>query len=173
MLRRLLAVIVAGLAVTVPMGREEAAAATVTGPFEIVFAHSGKCLDVAGATPLNVQLTQYTCTGAYNTHWYLDWSADRSYFLIRNRATSQCVNVSGNRYLNGQPIIQWPCNAAYNNERFKSMPAPNGYLYIETWLAPNKVVHQQGNQTHTNNAPVTLWDKGANNRNTQVTFIQR
>jgi hypothetical protein len=173
MLRRLLAAIMAGLAVTVPVIQDRAEAAAVTGPFEIVFAHSGKCLDVAGATPLNVQLTQYTCTGAYNTHWYLDWAADGSYFLIRNRATAQCVNISGNKYLDGRPIIQWPCNAAYNNERFHRTAAPNGNSYIEAWLVPGKVVHQQGNQTHTNNAPVSLWEKSASARNTQVTFIQQ
>ncbi|MFI5914746.1 RICIN domain-containing protein [Dactylosporangium sp. NPDC051541] len=149
-----------------------ATAATVTGPYEIVFAHSGKCLDVAGATPLNVQLTQYTCTGAYNTHWYLDWAADNSYFLIRNRATGLCANVSGNIYLNGRPIIQWTCNQAYNNERFKRTTAPNGY-YLETWFPTDKVIHQEGNQTTANNAPVSLWGKSPTAKNTQVRLVQR
>ncbi|WP_271189958.1 RICIN domain-containing protein [Dactylosporangium matsuzakiense] len=171
-MRRLLAVIVAGWAVSVPVLAEPAAAASVTGPFEIVFAHSGKCLDVAGATPLNVQLTQYACTGAYNTHWYLDWASDGGYFLIRNRATGLCANVSGNIYLNGQPVIQWTCNAAYNNERFVRNAAPGGRYYIATWFPTGKVLHQEGNQAHTDNAPVSLWSPSASALNTQVTFVR-
>lgn len=164
MLRRLLAAIVAAVAVIVPFMPEKAMAATsVAGPYEIRFLHSGKCLDVAGASPFNVQLTQYTCTGAYNTHWYLDYDGD--YFLLRNRATGLCANISGNIYLNNQPVIQWTCNKAYNNERFKRSSGPDGYR-IQSWLSPNKVIHQQGNQQG-NNAPVSLWEVSSA-LNTQV-----
>src|SRR5205823_631688 len=88
-----------------------------SGPYWLVFGHSGKCLDVAGGNTANIQLTQYTCTaGALNEQWDLNFDVDHNYFEIQNRKTHKCVNVSGDGTANGTPIIQYPCSYSYLNE---------------------------------------------------------
>jgi hypothetical protein len=137
-------------------------AATTVGPYQLVFYHSNKCLDVRGGVREVIPLTQYDCVaGAQNQQWYQDYR-DGQWFQLRNRKTGWCVNVAGYQTGNNTPLVQYPCGAGYNNEWFDTAYntggyPPQGVWWVEPFIAPNKAIHVPGASQY-NNAPVTLWD---------------
>ena len=101
-------------------------------PYNLQFAHSGRCIDIPGAVSTNVQLEQYTCVLQSNEYWYIDGAVGGP-FRIRSALTGKCMNVQGAHYVNGAAIIQYPCGA-YNNELWNSLQIdanPDYLIYAE------------------------------------------
>ena len=93
----------------------------VFGPFFIVSANSGRCVNVKGAATGNsVPLIQFDCVNAANNHWFLIDSGDGVDLFIQSASSSRCMNVKGAATGNSVPLIQFDCVAALNNLWFLS-----------------------------------------------------
>nr|WP_240508258.1 RICIN domain-containing protein [Streptomyces ossamyceticus] len=84
--------------------------------YTVVNQHSGKCLDVNGASTTDgAAVIQYTCNGAANQQFQLRpvtalGNAD-DYQLVAVHS-GKCVDVSQISTAAGAKIHQWPCDAA-------------------------------------------------------------
>ena len=84
--------------------------------YQIVAAHSLKCLNVSGAsTTSGAQVIQWTCVGASNQKWYLE-QVEPGYYYIRALHSNMCLNVKGASTTSGALIIQHTCNRELNEE---------------------------------------------------------
>jgi endo-1,4-beta-xylanase len=90
-----------------------------------VAAHSGKCLEVPnGSTQSWLQLQQRTCgSGAQNQQFEFERVASGTLgtgvYLVRNRASGLCLQVRDGSTADGTPIVQVPCIATANSQRFE------------------------------------------------------
>ena len=87
--------------------RIEAQSGPAPGVYEVVARHSGKCLDVAGAS-LNAgaPVIQWTCHGGENQHWAVEASTDGSYRLVAGHS-GNALDVSGASLADAAAIIQY------------------------------------------------------------------
>lgn len=77
------------------------------------FAHSGKCLDVAGISHADgANVYQWNCTGGANQQWVQIDTAGG--FLLKARHSGKCLDVSGISFASGANIYQWNCTGATN-----------------------------------------------------------
>ncbi|KUN58237.1 hypothetical protein AQJ46_43280 [Streptomyces canus] len=85
--------------------------------FEIVAAHSGKCLDVEGwGTHDGARVIQWPCHGGNNQKWYLERRADNQW-QIRSLHSGKCLDAH-NPALTAPPqgtrLQQWTCLGGQN-----------------------------------------------------------
>lgn len=82
--------------------------------FELIAAHSGKALDVAGAAQNDgAAVIQWSINGGNNQRWLPEAVGDGSYvFVCRN--SDKVLDVAGASTRNGAPVIQWPRNGGEN-----------------------------------------------------------
>ena len=88
--------------------------------FFIVAKHSGKCIDVSGASlaPL-AGIIQYTCHGGDNQRFILMRKEDGSYLIVAKHS-GMCLDVQG-ASLGAVQLIQYPCHGG-GNQRFNLPP---------------------------------------------------
>jgi hypothetical protein len=74
--------------------------------------HSGKCLDVAGASQANgARVQQYTCNGTAAQRWYRDYiGSDHRFFYLEVAASGDCLEVKGDSRADNAPVVQEPCD---------------------------------------------------------------
>jgi len=74
--------------------------------------HSGKCLDVAGASHADgARVQQYTCNGTAAQRWYKDYiGSDHRFFYLEVAASGDCLEVKRDSYADNAPVVQEPCN---------------------------------------------------------------
>ncbi|MDH4390826.1 MAG: RICIN domain-containing protein, partial [Aquabacterium sp.] len=77
------------------------------------FAHSGKCLDVAGISQIDgANVYQWNCTGGANQQWIqIDTVGG---FLLKARHSGKCLTVAGISQLSGANINQFTCIGGSN-----------------------------------------------------------
>jgi cytochrome c peroxidase len=81
--------------------------------FSLVANHSGKCVDVAGAsTSAGGNVYQWSCHGGDNQLWEEVPTAGG--FLLKNKNSGMCMDVSGISYAQGANIYQWTCHGGPN-----------------------------------------------------------
>jgi hypothetical protein len=88
--------------------------------------HSGKCVDITGASALagaNVQ--QWDCSGRTNQQFRLRDAGSGYYELRPMNSTGMCLDVFQASMVNGGNIDQWTCNG-HTSQRWKLVPVPAG-----------------------------------------------
>jgi hypothetical protein len=101
---------------------DESSPEVIPNFYQVVAQHSGKCMDVAGASLSdNTRIIQWSCNGGNNQQFYLTPMNDGTY-TISARHSGKCVDVSGASTENGAAIIQWACHGG-DNQRF----------YVQDW----------------------------------------
>jgi hypothetical protein len=85
--------------------------------YNIVATHSGKCLDVAGAsTANNANVQQFGCNGGDNQKWAISEVAG-GYTVLVNKLSGKCLDVAGAETGNNANIQQFDCNGG-DNQKF-------------------------------------------------------
>ncbi|HEX2453638.1 MAG TPA: DUF1800 family protein [Vicinamibacterales bacterium] len=164
MIRRPRSLLLIGLVlVTVAAGRPHLRAAPPdqSGAYELVAGHSGKCLDVSGAsTEDGAQVVQWTCNGGLDQRWTLQPAADGYYNLIAAHS-GKALDVTGMSVDDGAQVIQYTINGGAN-QQWLPMPVGGGY-YTLTARHSGKALDVSGVSVD-DGAPVIQWtlNGGAN-----------
>jgi len=96
---------------------------------EIVSRHSGKCLDVYGAsTDDAAAIIQWTCTGGPNQQWRLERVPSGAYRLVA-RHSGKVLDVYGALIDDLAPAIQYPGHGG-DNQLWTLEPVSGGYVRI-------------------------------------------
>jgi C-terminal processing protease CtpA/Prc len=100
------------------------------GPYyEIISRHSGKCLDVDGASTEDAApVIQWRCHGGANQQWRLEAVANGA-FRLTARHSGKVLDVYGGSIEDLAPAIQYPWHAG-ENQLWAIEPASDGYLRI-------------------------------------------
>ena len=81
-----------------------------SGYVRLVAAHSGKCLDVTGASTADgAAVIQWTCGSGTNQQWTLASNGS-----IVSRSSGKCLDVPGFSTTDGTALDQWACNGGAN-----------------------------------------------------------
>ena len=103
-------------------------AAIVNDAGAIVAKHSGKCMNVSGATPADgAQVIQWNCVGAGNDQWTLRPSQDA--YQIVAKHSGKCLDVYGGSTANGAQVIQWGCHSG-NNQLWYARPVGDYFQLV-------------------------------------------
>jgi uncharacterized protein (DUF1800 family) len=138
-----------------------AQAPNLTGAYELVARHSGKCLDVSGVSMDDgAPVIQWTCNGGLSQRWSLQPAADGYYNLVVGHS-GKMLDVSGVSTDDGASVIQWPSNGG-QNQQWLPQPVGGGY-YTLTVRHSGKVLDISGVSTD-DGAPAIQWipNGGAN-----------
>ncbi|MED7952203.1 RICIN domain-containing protein, partial [Streptomyces sp. BE303] len=89
-----------------------------TGYVQIMARHSGKCLDVEGASTVDGALVvQNTCTGSQSQQWQVQKVADGSgHVRLIARHSGKCLDVINQATTNGAALEQWTCGTGTNQQ---------------------------------------------------------
>jgi galactose oxidase len=140
----------------------DAAVAQLTNtPISITAQHSGKCLDVYGASVADgAAVIQWSCHGGANQKWSLRPYLD-AYQVVASHS-GKCLNVQGASTADGARAVQLPCVGA-NNELWYVSPRGSGYELVARHSA--KCLAVNGGLA-TDGAQVVQWacDGSANQR---------
>src|SRR5262245_4946132 len=149
------------LVAVVPDSPRLGAAADLAGSYELVAHHSGKCLDVSGAsTDDGAPVIQWTCNGGLSQRWTLHATADGNYLLIAAHS-GKARDVKAEWQRDGARVIQYTISGGANQE-WLPQPAGDGY-YTLTAHHSGKVLDVSG-ESPDDGAPVIQWplNGGAN-----------
>jgi uncharacterized protein (DUF1800 family) len=131
-----------------------AQAPSLAGSYELVARHSGKCLDVTGASMDDgAPVIQWTCNGGLNQRWKLQPASDGYYNLVASHS-GKLLDVAGVSTDDGAQIIQWPANGG-QNQQWLPKPLGGGY-YTLTARHSGKVLDISGVSTD-DGAPAIQW----------------
>lgn len=132
------------------------------GNYHFVVRHSGRCLDVPGASTDNaVQLQQYTCNGTVAQSFAMvpagtsDSVDPNAWYNLVNRGSNRCVDARGGNAANGAVVQQYTCNGTAS-QSFQFVPTGDGYYVIVVRLVPNPVLDVTNGST-ANGALIQLW----------------
>ncbi|MES5818716.1 RICIN domain-containing protein [Streptomyces sp. RG80] len=82
-----------------------------TGYYQLVGRGSSLCLQEN-----STNVTQENCGSATSQQWSLTASASGSYWLVKARASGECLDVNGASTANSAAIITYTCNGATNQQ---------------------------------------------------------
>lgn len=92
--------------------------------------HSGKCLDVAGASQaIGARVQQYTCNGTVAQRWMKDYT-DSGYFLLEVAASGQCLQVKAGGFADNQSVVQMPCTGDYDQQWTQRTSGVYGWPFL-------------------------------------------
>ncbi|MGG8407032.1 RICIN domain-containing protein [Streptomyces sp. 12297] len=124
--------------------------------------HSGKCMDVQGASPSNgADVFQWDCLSStqYNQQWYLEINSD-GIMRVRAAHSGKCLDVQGASHKDAANVFQWDCLAdTYRNQRWflANERVQNGrYTYNIIAQHSGKCLDVAG-ASHLNGANVFQW----------------
>ena len=84
--------------------------------YEILIRHSGKCVDVQGASRANsARVIQYTCHRGANQQWR-PVPISGGYYELVARHSGKCLDVRGASRANSTPLIQYTCHRGANQQ---------------------------------------------------------
>ena len=99
------------------------------GTYELIARHSGKCLDVYGAsTDDAATIIQWPCHGGPNQRWRLEPTGDGYVRLIVTHS-GKALDVYGASTDDGAILIQWPSHGG-TNQQWQLQPTGSGYYTI-------------------------------------------
>lgn len=118
--------------------------------------HSGKCLDVPGAsTQSGVQLQQYSCNGTGAQQFkLLPLSGTSDLFTLVNRNSNLCLDIYSSSQSDGGKLIQWPCTGSAN-QQFRLQGVSTGIYKVQAKHS-NKCVEVK-NSSQSNSALAQQW----------------
>jgi hypothetical protein len=100
-------------------------AAVSPGAYQLKAVHSGKCIELPGASTANgTKLKQATCTGAPQQQWKLRFVSGDIWEAV-SAASGKCADVTGISTANGALIQQWDC-AGSGNQRWHMIDMGSG-----------------------------------------------
>ncbi|AKJ27336.1 RICIN domain-containing protein [Caldimonas brevitalea] len=112
-----------------PGERAEALALAGPGRYELKSAHSGLCLQVAGASTADgAKIQQATCSGSAAQRFDLVADAGGTWRLV-NVHSGKSLDVTDVSTANGALLQQWT-TAATDNQRFTLTPQGDGYQLV-------------------------------------------
>lgn len=85
--------------------------------------NSTYCLDVKSFSTQNggeVQL--WSCSGADNQAWKVYGRDKNGWTNLQNKHSGRCLGLDSSNHNNGAVFIQWACNTAVADQRFRSKP---------------------------------------------------
>ncbi|MFF3444155.1 RICIN domain-containing protein [Streptosporangium sp. NPDC002721] len=95
----------------------------------LVARHSGKCLDVDGASRADgANVIQWTCRSQPNQKWDLV-ATDSGYYTLRAAHSGKCLDVDGASRADGANIIQWTCQSQ-PNQQWRLVQKDNEYFAL-------------------------------------------
>ena len=115
--------------------------------YQIVARHSNRCVGVTAGSQSVQQLSQSLCVGAPHQTWQgqyvLPNGVDNSYNRFVAQHTNWCMEVQESKTLDGQPVIQYPCNGEQANQLWTFQSVDAGQVPTETFLTnePNNSFH--------------------------------
>ncbi len=120
----------------------------------LVAKHSGRCMDVYGASRDNgAAIIQWDCHTGDNQLWSLV-SAGNDYYKLVAKHSGKCLDVYGASRDNGARLIQWDCHGG-DNQLFKREQA--GSYYRLRAKHSNRCVDVYGGQRD-NGVRLIQWD---------------
>jgi hypothetical protein len=136
-----LAVLIAAVALALPAAASRADARAVGGPtlsaprpalytYIIVARHSGKCLEVAGASVEDgANVVQWTCDESLNQQWSFLY-LDNNRYLMSARHSLKCLEVAGASVEDGANVVQGNCDGSANQQWSFYLVGGNSYLAV-------------------------------------------
>jgi uncharacterized protein (DUF1800 family) len=101
----------------------------LSGNYQLVARHSGKCLDVSGASPdAGAPVIQWECHNGDNQQWSLKPLSDGYYQLVA-RHSGMALAVAGASLDDGAPVVQWTPGAS-ENQQWTLEPVTDGYYRL-------------------------------------------
>ena len=89
--------------------------------------HSGKCLNVQGASTANsAHIIQYTCVDNSDEMFETVPAArvnGTDYYQLVNQHSGKCLNIQGGSTANSARLIQYTCRIDATNEWFALVPS--------------------------------------------------
>jgi hypothetical protein len=99
------------------------------GRYQLVAAHSQKCLDVPEWSPNDGQpVVQWACNGGDNQTWSLE-SASDGYSRLVARHSGKCLDVAAASAEDRADIIQWQCHGG-ENQQWRVEAVTGGYRLV-------------------------------------------
>ncbi len=103
--------------------------AVSSGYYLLVARHSGKCLDVNGASLDDLaSIIQWDCHEGDNQQWSVEPAGD-GYYHIRARHSGKGLDVSGASLDDGAPVIQYAPHGG-DNQQWRLVPVADGYYLV-------------------------------------------
>jgi len=87
-------------------------------PTQLLFRHSGKCIDNKGATAQGAEYHQWTCGADPNRNFTIA-PLGGGYFSIKSEMSNRCLDVAGGSTADGGKLHQWTCDASNVNQSWK------------------------------------------------------
>jgi len=101
-----------------------------SGYYYLVARHSGKVLEIAGASKAaDAQVQQAEAADEHHQHFKFD-AAGRRLFAIRARHSGHVVDIYGASVADGAKVVQSEWHSG-SNQRFRLVDAGDGYYFIE------------------------------------------
>jgi hypothetical protein len=91
-------------------------AVTLAAYYRLTARHSGKVMDVIGAsTANNAEVKQWTWNGGGNQRWAFE-DAGGGYFRVVNQNSGKCLDVANGSTADGANVIQYTCGSGTNQQ---------------------------------------------------------
>lgn len=102
------------------------------GFYKIQAKHSGKYLDISGASTSNgAQIIQWQDNGGWNQVFQIQYDEQDGYYRIVNKSTEKCLDVQGDSTSNNADVIQWDVKSSDTaNQKFKIEVVESGYYKL-------------------------------------------
>lgn len=119
----------------------------------IVSLSSGLCMNVYQGMNTSTGIVQSPCDGNNNNSWMLA-PVGANYHVVA-RSSGMCLNVPGGTQAPGEPLIQFPCQAAaQTNDQWRLQQFGQGYRIVS--VLTNQCAHIEAN-SNAINGRVVQW----------------
>lgn len=119
--------------------------AAFNGTYKVTAVHSGKVLDVSGASTADgATVHQWSDSGSANQKWRLELVSIGIYRLVALHS-GKCLDVSGASTADGANVQQYSCHTG-NNQRWRIEPADGGAFRLVS-INSNKCLNVSGAST--------------------------
>ena len=142
-----------------------------SSPFYIIAKHSGKAIDIAGASKdMQAKVQQLTKNNSAGQQFVFEPFGE-GYYTIRNVNSNMDLDVQNGLGNNGQPVWQYLANTT-PAQLFKLVPKENGVFEIESNLNPTLVMDITGS-SNTDGAQLSIRTRnGGANQQFQLITVE-
>src|SRR3982751_380461 len=96
--------------------------ASPTAGISLKAVHSGKCLDIPGASQASgLQVIQFTCNTGYANQMFIEEIVSKPWVMYVAGHSGQCLQVSEDGMRPGAAIVQDPCDPNNRNQWFRRL----------------------------------------------------
>ncbi len=146
----------AGCAAATPIPDSVAA---LSGTYRLLARHSGKALDIAGASTADgARALQWPVNGGANQLWKIE-ATDGGYYKLTAQHSGKVLDVSGASVDDGGPVHQWAYVGAAN-QQWKIEPTTDGYYKLTARHSGKALDVEGGVGATADGVPVQQWTYG-------------